>query len=160
MPYIYRLGHSPSKGWNDAWGEGEWAARGSPGADLCQYLTGLPTAAAPRLPPGPRPRLRPPLASAASPHWEVAIATREIPANLNEEKKPYSIWRPTADEKKLCFFFFFLNASCTQSQFYSCTNMNHFILVVTIKSFTIAVLLMFVELIWIHSISVIIPTSD
>lgn len=38
--------------------------------------------------------------------------------------------------------------------------MNHFILVVTIKSFTIAVLLMFAELIWIHSISVIIPTSD
>lgn len=66
-------------------------------------------------------------------------------------------------EKKLCFFFsffFFLNASCTQSRFYSCTNMNRFTLVVTIKSFTIAVLLMFVELIWIHSISVIIPTSD
>lgn len=38
--------------------------------------------------------------------------------------------------------------------------MNHFILVVTIKSFPIAILLMFVELIWIHSISVLIPTSD
>lgn len=62
-------------------------------------------------------------------------------------------------QEKNCAFFF-LNASCTQSQFYSCINMNRFILVATIKSFTIAVLLMFVELIWIHSISAIIPTSD
>lgn len=84
-----------------------------------------------------------------------------LPTSLR--KKPFSIWRPTADKKKNCAFFFFhrfYNMSCTQNQFCSCTNMNHFILVVTIKSFTIAILLMFVELIWIHSISVLIPTLD
>lgn len=74
----------------------------------------------------------------------------EVPANLNKEKSLTASEDPQQTRKKIVlflFFFFFLNASCTQSRFYSCTNMNRFTLVVTIKSFTIAVLLMFVELI-------------